>query len=59
MLDGIEVEVSQFRDMCLKFSRDHIEPHVFDWEEAHEFPRDPPYSSGNPAPRMPASPALR
>ena len=40
MLDGIEVEVSQFRDMCLKFSRDHIEPHVFDWEEAHEFPRD-------------------
>ena len=40
MVDDVEVEVSQYRDMCIKFTRDHIEPHVIDWEEAHEFPRE-------------------
>ncbi|MBV71458.1 MAG: acyl-CoA dehydrogenase [Myxococcales bacterium] len=35
-----EPELEQFRDMVLRFTRDEIEPHVFDWEERGEFPRD-------------------
>ncbi len=35
-----EPEIEQFRDLVLRFTRDEIEPHVFDWEERGEFPRE-------------------
>ena len=29
-----------FRETCLRFAREKIAPHVFEWEEAGEFPRE-------------------
>ena len=31
-------ELEIFRQSCIRFTRDKIEPFVFEWEEAGEFP---------------------
>ena len=36
----LETELRQFGDTCLRFTQDHIEPHVHQWEEEHIFPRE-------------------
>ena len=37
---ALDPELSLFRDTCLKFAKDHIEPYAYEWEEAEIFPRE-------------------
>ena len=39
MMAQFEIELDQFRDMVLRFTKDQIEPHVSQWEEEGIFPR--------------------
>ena len=36
---NLEEDLTLFRELCLRFTREEIEPHVHEWEEAAEFPR--------------------
>ncbi len=36
----VEESLSQFRDSCTRFAREHVEPYVSEWEEAESFPRE-------------------
>ncbi|MCB9544202.1 MAG: acyl-CoA dehydrogenase family protein [Myxococcales bacterium] len=35
----VDAELTLFRETCLRFARERIEPHVVAWEEAEGFPR--------------------
>jgi acyl-CoA dehydrogenase len=39
MMAQFEIELDQFRDMVLRFTKDQIEPNVSQWEEEGIFPR--------------------
>lgn len=36
----VEESLAQFRDTCARFAKDHVEPHIHEWEEAEIFPRE-------------------
>jgi len=38
-LEDLSAEHAQYRDLCVRFTREHLTPHAFEWEEAEAFPR--------------------
>ena len=43
----LEPELTQFKDMVLRFTQDKIEPHIHEWEERGEFPLSLYKDAGN------------